>query len=192
MKPAIAIFALLFCGVIGSRASAQVLELNGGWQHITGDNGLDGFGLGVAAWFSPRVSIDFNYDTVYDTSKVGVFELTSTGAITAKNHLQDFMIGPRVFFARRKIKKYYLEPFGEVRLGGGHLNTRVTQIGVQSFSASDDAFQWLVGGGADYVLSPHWVARVNIDFLRTHFADSGQSRLQFGLGVAYTFGERRY
>ena len=192
MKPAFAILALLLCGLIGSRASAQVLEFNGGWQHITSDNGLDGLGLGVAAWFTPRVSLDFNYDTAYDTSKLGVFELTSVGAITVKNHLQDFMIGPRVFFAHRKIKKYYFEPFGEVRFGGGHLSTRLTQVGVQSISASDNAFEWLLGAGADYVLSPHWAARVNMDLLRTHFADTGQSRLQFGIGVAYTFGSRRY
>lgn len=193
MKPVFAICALLlFCGLTGSRVSAQVLEFNGGWQHITSDNGLDGLSAGVAAWFTSRVSINFNYDTVYDTSKLGVFELTSVGAITVKNHLQDFMIGPRIFLAHRKIKHYYFEPFGEARLGGGHLNTRLTQVGVQSISASDDAFQWLIGGGADYVLSPHWVARANLDLLRTHFADAAQSRLQFGLGVAYTFGARRY
>ena len=28
------------------------------------------------------------------------------------------------------------------------------------------------------------------DFLRTHFADSGQSRIRLGIGIAYTFGER--
>ena len=48
----------------------------------------------------------------------------------------------------------------------------------------------MLGGGAGYVLSPHWAARANFDLLRTHFADSGQSRLRFVLGVAYTFGQR--
>ena len=48
----------------------------------------------------------------------------------------------------------------------------------------------MVGGGADYRLSPHWVARFKLDFLRTHFADTGQSRLRLIFGVAYTFGKR--
>jgi outer membrane protein OmpA-like peptidoglycan-associated protein len=34
------------------------------------------------------------------------------------------------------------------------------------------------------------VGRFNVDFLRTHFADSGQSRIRLGIGIAYTFGER--
>ena len=48
----------------------------------------------------------------------------------------------------------------------------------------------MVGGGADYRLTSHWVARIKLDFLRTHFADTGQSRVRLGLGIAYTFGER--
>jgi outer membrane protein OmpA-like peptidoglycan-associated protein len=48
----------------------------------------------------------------------------------------------------------------------------------------------MFGGGADYRLSPHWVGRFKVDFLRTHFADTGQSRLRFSFGIAYTFGER--
>ena len=51
-------------------------------------------------------------------------------------------------------------------------------------------FHGCSGGGADYRLSPHWVGRFNVDFLRTHFADSGQSRIRLGIGIAYTFGER--
>jgi len=48
----------------------------------------------------------------------------------------------------------------------------------------------MIGGGADYVLSSHWAARGNLDLLRTHFANTGQSRLRFVLGIAYTFGQR--
>jgi outer membrane protein OmpA-like peptidoglycan-associated protein len=48
----------------------------------------------------------------------------------------------------------------------------------------------MVGGGGDYRLSPHWVFRFKLDFLRTHFADTGQSRLRPTLGIAYTFGKR--
>ena len=48
----------------------------------------------------------------------------------------------------------------------------------------------MLGGGADYRLSPHWVTRFKVDFLRTHFSDTGQGRVRLAVGVAYTFGER--
>jgi hypothetical protein len=79
-------------------ASAQVFELNGGYAHISGDGGLDGFNVGAAAWFTPRVSIAFDYDSGWDTSHLGVFELTSTGVIVTKSKLQDYLLGPRIFF----------------------------------------------------------------------------------------------
>ena len=39
-----------------------------------------------------------------------------------------------------------------------------------------------------YPLNPHWTARLNLNLRRTHLNSQGQSRLRFGLGVAYTFG----
>lgn len=44
------------------------------------------------------------------------------------------------------------------------------------------------GVGADYYFTPHWGARINLDFLRTHLNNEGQSRWRFGLGVTYSFG----
>ena len=85
---------LLFC----SSTSAQKLELGGGYTHITGDLGLDGYDVGGALWFTPRVSMAFGYDSAYKTTKIGTFELTSTGEIAVKNHIQDFLVGPRIYF----------------------------------------------------------------------------------------------
>jgi outer membrane protein OmpA-like peptidoglycan-associated protein len=93
-----------------------------------------------------------------------------------------------------KSKDTYLPrlwPFAEVQVGASHLNSKLEDptAGI-SQSASDSAFSWMVGGGADYRLATHWVGRFKLDFLRTHFADSGQSRVRLGFGIAYTFGER--
>lgn len=57
-------------------------------------------------------------------------------------------------------------------------------------SASDSAFSWMLGGGLEYLLNPHWSGRANLEFLRTHLANEGQSRLRLVLGVTYTFGSR--
>ena len=171
--------------------SKRNLELSGGWVHVTGDNGTDGFDVGAALWFSKRVSIAFNYDYARDNSALGAFALTSVGLVTVNSKLQNWLVGPRVFFPSVKVTRIHLDPFAEFQVGGTHLSQRLNSVSTGSTSASDTAFSWMLGGGVDYVLSPHWAARGNIDFLRTHLISSGQSRLRFVLGVDYTFRRRK-
>jgi hypothetical protein len=171
---------------------AQALELSGGYAHSTGDFGLDGFNLGAAWWASPKISIAAEYDGVYDVSRVGAFEFTNVGAIASKSHLQDFLIGPRFYFAEKKVgKSYFIRPFAEGQFGVSHLKSTIQEGTQPSVTNSDSAFSWMLGGGADYQLSPHWIARGNLDLLRTHLNESGQSRLRIVLGIAYTFGRHR-
>jgi outer membrane protein OmpA-like peptidoglycan-associated protein len=176
-------------------AFPQSLEVNGGYTHISGDGGLDGFNAGAAMWVAPRISLAIDYDSAWDSSHLGAFELTNTGLIVTKSHLQNFLVGPRISFPGvLKHKETYLPrlwPFAEVQLGASHLNSKLEEPNSSiSQSASDNGFTWMVGGGGDYRLTSHWVTRIKLDFLRTHFADTGQSRVRFGLGIAYTFGER--
>jgi outer membrane protein OmpA-like peptidoglycan-associated protein len=188
------VFFLLLLASL-SLASAQGVELSGAYAHISGDGGLDGLNVGAAVWLRQRISMAVDYDSVWDTSHLGAFELTQTGLIVTKSHLQNFLIGPRISFPGVLKKKEThlprLWPFGEVQLGSSHLSSSLEEPSASlNQSGSDNAFSWMVGGGADYRLSPHWVGRFKLDFLRTHFADSGQSRARLGFGVAYTFGAR--
>ena len=176
-------------------ASAQKIELNGAVMHISGNQGLDGFNVGAALWFNHRVSIAADYDGVWDTSQIGQFELTPTGQVVSKSHLQNYLFGPRIFFPgliKAKEKRVAnLLPFGEAQFGISHLNTTLEQPAADlSQSSSDSGFSWMLGGGVDYRFSPHWVGRLKVDLLRTHLADAGQSRFRLGAGVAYTFGKR--
>jgi Outer membrane protein beta-barrel domain len=188
-------FLLLSLAAFCLSACAQKVELSGGYAHISGDQGLDGFNVGAAAWFTPRVSIAADYDGVFDTSRIGIFELTQTGVIASKSHLQDWLFGPRIFFpgliktGNKRVA--HLLPFGEAEFGVSHLKSSIKQTATNSSqSASDTAFSWMLGGGADYRIYPHWVARLKLDLLRTHFAEAGQSRFRLSLGVAYTLKER--
>jgi opacity protein-like surface antigen len=54
--------------------------------------------------------------------------------------------------------------FAEFRIGGTYLHSEVQQssTGLKQ-TASDNAFSWMLGGGADYVVSNHWAARINLD-----------------------------
>jgi opacity protein-like surface antigen len=185
--PAVAC-AILLSICLPASAKAQGLELGGGYVHNTGDFGLDGFDLSAAWFFSPSVSVAANYDGAYDTSRVGTFEFTSVGAIAAKSHIQDFLIGPRVYFAQHRYDK--LSPFGEAQFGVSHLKSTIQEGAQPSVSNSDSGFTWMLGGGADYKLANHWVARGELGLLRTHLVNEGQSRLRVGINIAYVFGSR--
>jgi opacity protein-like surface antigen len=188
------VYMLLLCLFLFSQnASAQNLEFNGGYAHISGNQGLNGFNVGAAWWFTPRVSLAADYDGAWNTSQLGVFQLTPVGLVASKAHVQDFLLGPRIFFPgllksnNKRVAR--LNPFAEAQFGVSHIHTTLdapTQHVSQS--ASDTAFSWMLGGGADYAFSSHWSGRLKLDLLRTHFADAGQSRLRVVVGVAYTFG----
>jgi opacity protein-like surface antigen len=139
----------------------------------------------------PRVSGVFSYDDPWNTSNIGNFVLTSIGQIAIKGHLEAYLFGPRIAFANRKIKKYDFIPFAEFQIGGAYLHSEVQEpsTGLKQ-SASDNGFSWMLGGGADDVVSDHWAARANLEFLRTHVANAGQSQRRLVIGVAYSFQTR--
>lgn len=181
----------IFLFGLSAMSSAQRLELNGAYAHASGDLGLDGFNVGAAWWFSPRVSVAGEFDSLFDTSKVGAFELTNIGLVSVKSDMQNYLVGPRVFFPRVWKRYPQITPFGELQFGASHLHTTLHQTSLPDQSSGDQAFTWMFGGGADYLIRPHWAARVKVDMLRTHFLDEGQSRLRFTMGLVYTFGTRK-
>ena len=105
---------------------------------------------------SRRVSLAFDYDSAWDTSHLGVFELTQTGLIVTKSHLQDFLGGPRISFpGMLKNKETYLPrlwPFAEVQLGVSHLNS--------SLDRPDDEYQ-PVGLGQRFFMDGWWRSRLS-------------------------------
>jgi hypothetical protein len=186
------VFLAILIGLVSAPiyASGQRLEFNGGYGHTSGDLGLDGFNVGASWWFTPRISLAADFDGLWDTSRVGVFELSNIGAVSVKSNMQNYLVGPRVFFPRAWKRYPKVVPFGELQFGMTHLHTTLHQVNLPDEANGDTAFSWMLGGGADYLLRNHWAARVNVDLLRTHLAESGQSRVRFVLGMVYTFGTR--
>jgi opacity protein-like surface antigen len=171
-------------------ARGQGLELGGGWAHETANFGTDGFNVGAAYWFTKRFTMAADYDSAWDSSTLSTFGFAQTGPIAVKSHLQNILFGPRIFVSTDWTEKHKINPFIEAEFGVSHLNQTVTQVNVPNVSESDTAFTWMLGGGAEYVFHPHWSGRINLDFLRTHFSNSGQSQLRLVIGIRYTFGER--
>jgi len=186
----VCVMAVALSAAFPQRAGAQGLELNGGWSHVTGDFGLDGFGVGAAWRFIPQIAVVANYDDTWDTSQIGQFEFTSVGAIASQSHLQNFLTGPRYYWGLKKIKNHAIDPFAEAQFGVSHLHSRVQEGAFPFVENSDSAFSWALGAGADYALSPHWSARVDLDLLRTHLDNDAQSRLRLVFGMSYSFGQR--
>jgi opacity protein-like surface antigen len=187
------VFFLLFAlGAMTVSSSAQ-LEASGYYTHLTGNFGLDGFSGGVGYQFNRHVTLVGDADFLWDTSRIGVLDLTpQVGATSVKSNEQNYLGGARIriigWKPMRALEKRKILPFAEVFFGVSRLHQEVKDTaGTISADASDTAFTWLVGGGVDYTLSSKWLARGNLDFVRTHFVDQGQSRLRFRAGLAYVF-----
>jgi opacity protein-like surface antigen len=88
------------------------------------------------------------------------------------------------------VKGKIMIPYIEAGFGEARLHTDVTQVNLGRVQAADTAFAWQIGGGADFRLYPHFAARADLGFLRTHFANSGQSRIRLGLGVVWSIRAR--
>jgi hypothetical protein len=170
-------------------AAAQGLELSGGWAYISGSNG-NGFNVEAGWYFTHHVQIAADYDTTWKDNIIGTFQLTSLGLVTQKNHLQNWLFGPRIFFYNGEIHKRRFSVFGETEYGFSHTRTKLELVNMPSVTTTDNGFSWTLGGGADYRIARHWTARGKVDLLRNHFANTGQSRLRLSLGVAYTFKAR--
>jgi opacity protein-like surface antigen len=182
------LLALLFLETLPARAQVNP-ELSTGFVHISGDQGLDGLNAGAALWFFSRVAGAFDFDIAWDSSRLGVFETTNVGLTTVKSRIEDFVGGPRVSLSGL-LHSQKLKPFVEAQFGGSHLNSTVQAQNIGTATSSATAFSWLLGGGADIKISPRWVGRVKVDFLRTDFSAGTMNRLRFGLGVAHTFRDR--
>lgn len=189
-------FALLvLCALSLPLMGQQDIEANGGYQHISGDGGLDGFTVG-AAW-NPIYDFQLyaNYDGVFDHSTVGSFALTSIGLTTINSHMQGFLTGPRFFLpglihGKGRVKGHLLIPFIDAGFGVMHLHSELRTAITGTVSASDTAFAWALGGGADFRVYPHFTIRGNVGLERTHFANSGQSRIRLGVGVVWSLRSR--
>lgn len=182
---------LLVC-LVPTMAFSQ-LEAGGSYTHLTGNQGLDGFSGSVGYQFTQRVTLVGQADFLWDSSRVGVFDVApSVGAVRIKSNAQDYLGGARIrvigWKPLKSLEKRKLLPFGQVLFGVSRLSQTVRDTqGTIEISAADKAFTWVLGGGIDYTLSNRWVARANIDFVRTHFVDEGQSRLRIGIGLGYSF-----
>jgi hypothetical protein len=83
--------------------------------------------------------------------------------------------GPKYVFAHDQ-----LQPWIHALVGGIHILPQ-TALG------SQNGFEVLVGGGADYALNPNWALRLEADYVRTHVFGQSQNSGQAVLGIVHSF-----
>ena len=178
-----------------SAFAQENIEFSGGYRHISGDQGLDGYTLGIGWNPIPDFQLYLSYDGTYDNSTIGTFALTSVGSTFVNSHLQEFLTGPRFFLpgvwkGHGRIQGRRLIPYLDAGFGEARLHTDVKQASLGAVQAADTAFVWELGGGADFRIYPHFTIRPDLSFLRTHFANSGQGRVRLGLSVVWSLRAR--
>jgi len=166
-------------------------EFNGGYAHASGDQGLDGFTVGAAFSLTPNAQLYVSYDGLFDHSTFGALALTSSGLTFVNSHLSSVLTGPRVFLpgllkGHGNVKGHLIHPFLDAQFGEARLRQNVTAVQLGTLSASDTAFVWGFGGGGDFHVYPHFTVRPFLGFLRTHFVQSGQSRVRLGVTVVWS------
>src|SRR5277367_4343530 len=164
---------------------------------------LNGGGGGVAFYFNKHIGIEGDFQGYGSQTRTFTIPGTSPacnngGAACAGNaqaNLFTYNIGPIV-----KFRAKHFEPFVEAMFGGAHSNAYgnlVTECPtcVFSKSPSNNAFDFLIGGGIDVPVSKHVALRLGqFDYILTRFGNNltngnnNQSSFRYQAGVVFRFG----
>jgi hypothetical protein len=130
---------------------------------------LSGGGGSAAFYFSHYIGIEAEFEG-YGSYTHNL--ITPAGLVSASGNLFTYNVGP-VF----KFRTSHFEPFGEVLFGGAHSNfygNLYNNCGgaCVSKSPSNNAFDFIIGGGIDIPLGEHFAIRpAQFDYLLTRFGN---------------------
>jgi outer membrane protein OmpA-like peptidoglycan-associated protein len=162
---------------------------------------LNGGGGAIAYYFSKYIGIEGEFEGY--GSYTHNFNITNTTICpvgpcraSVQGNLFTYNVGPIV-----KFRTKHLEPFVEAMFGGAHSNfygnlfKGCTNCVVASSSPSNNAFDFIIGGGIDIPLGKHIAFRpVQVDYLLTRFGNAftggnnNQSNFRYQAGVVFRFG----
>ena len=206
-----------FALVSGTMAFAQddhKIEITGDYSYVHANPqnnniiptfSLNGGGGSGAFYFSKYIGIEAEFEGYGSYTHNFSIPATSPfcnneGApcpVSAQGNLFTYNVGPIV-----KFRTSHFEPFVETLFGGAHSNfygnlyKNCTIIGcvVASKSPSNNAFDFLIGGGIDIPLSEHFAIRpAQFEYLLTRFGNdftkgnNNQSNFRYQAGVQFRF-----
>jgi opacity protein-like surface antigen len=153
---------------------------------------LNGGGGSVAAYLTKLVGIEAEFQG-YGSYTHNL--ITPGGVLSASGNLFTYNVGPIV-----KFRTSHVEPFAEALFGGAHTNLYANIYNFcpgctnVSKSPSNNAFDFIIGGGVDIPLNEHIAIRAaQFDYLLTRFGNdftggnNNQSNFRFQAGVQFRF-----
>ncbi|MGB9432585.1 MAG: outer membrane beta-barrel protein [Candidatus Acidiferrum sp.] len=192
---------LLFGTVAFAQDADHKIEVTGDYSYVHANPqnnniiptfSLNGGGGSGAFYFSKFIGIEAEFQG-YGSYTHNL--ATPGGLISASGNLFTYNVGPIV-----KFRTSHVEPFVEALFGGAHSNfygniykfcPGCTNL---SASPSNNAFDFIIGGGVDIPLGEHFAIRpAQFDYLLTRFGNdftagnNNQSNFRFQAGVQFHF-----
>jgi opacity protein-like surface antigen len=209
------VFAMILLSAICSRAQdSSKIEITGNYSYIHANPqnnniiptfSLNGGGGSVALYITKMIGIEaefegygsYTHNFTIPASSLFCNNEGSPCPVSAQGNLFTYNIGPIA-----KFRFGHFEPFAEALFGGAHSNfygnlyknCGASSCVVASNSPSNNAFDFIVGGGVDIPLTSHIAVRpVQLDYLLTRFGNSftggnnNQSNFRYQAGVQFRF-----
>jgi len=162
---------------------------------------LNGGGGGVTVFVNHVFGITAEFNGYGSLSKTFDFPATANSpcpagcTVTASGDLFTYNVGPVL-----KYRSQHFEPFVETLFGGAHSNTyqnllKACQLScTTSLSPSNNAFDFVIGGGIDIPVTKSFSIRpAQFDYVLTRFGNSftkgnqNQSNFRYGAGIVFRF-----
>lgn len=196
--------AVLLVSVLAGAAQAQLPSANVffgySYEHATatappvaadqpgivtsGSSGWNGWNASVEGKVLPLIGIVADFSGHYGSPTVtAVCGFVNVPCVSANEPMDatvyHFLVGPQLSFSIGKVR-----PFAHALFGAAHLKETVS---ARSFSASDTAFSYALGGGLDYRLFGPLRWRLQGDFLHDRFFSGSQDNFRFSTGPVLHF-----
>jgi len=200
MKRRVILMAILFIGTVAFAQDNPKVEIDGYYSYFRfnpensgtlSSHSLNGGGGDVAFYFNTMIGIKAEF-AGYQSSTI-TYSNPVAGSASASANLFTYNVGP-IF----KFRSEHFEPFGEVLFGGAHssfygnLCRRLTTCIVTN--PSNNAWDFVIGGGLDIPVSHHWAIRpVEADYVLTRFGNGftkgnqNQSNFRYQAGIQFRF-----
>jgi hypothetical protein len=199
IRSAVVLGVILLFGAAAFAQDAPKVEITGYYSYFRfnpensgtlSSHSLNGGGGDVTYFFTHMIGIKAEFGG-YQSSTV-TFTNGSTVASASAN-LFTYNVGPVVKFRAEKF-----EPFAEVLFGGAHSsfygNLCKALEGCGSNNPSNNAFDFVIGGGLDIPLSHSIAFRpVQVDYVLTRFGNGftagnqNQSNFRYQAGIQFRF-----
>jgi hypothetical protein len=199
MKKGFVLIAVLLMGTIAIAQDGPRAEITGYYSYFRfnpensgtlSSHSLNGGGADVSYFFAGMIGIKAEF-AGYQSSSVTFTNNISTA--TASANLFTYNVGPIV-----KFRSQHFEPFAEALFGGAHssfygnLCKQLATCVVNN--PSNNAFDFVLGGGLDIPLTPSIAFRpVQVDYVLTRFGNGftsgnqNQSNFRYQAGIQVRF-----